>query len=232
MIVVPSVPGRALLAQDHQQEQGNEHSKQQGSDRRDQGQTDQQNHGNKQGGDHREQGQANRVNQGQANQQNHSNQQRNDRSDQGQTNQQNQVNQQGSDHREQGQANRMNQGQANQQNHSNQQRNDRQNQAQANHENQGGGYHFRQEDAPRLRQQYSQIDRVDRSRRPRYSAGQRLPEGWNQRIRPVPTSVYGQLAPPPPGYRMGYIDGYAVAYNPTTQIIADVLDLVATATGR
>ena len=28
-----------------------------------------------------------------------------------------------------------------------------------------------------------------------------------------------------PAYVFGYMDGYAVAYNPTTQIIADVLDL-------
>jgi Ni/Co efflux regulator RcnB len=167
MMVVPRAPGRALLAQDHQQEHGNEHGNQQSNDRRDQGQDHRNEHGNQQGNDRRDQGQAN--------------------------------------HRDQGQAN---------------------------YRNQGSSYHFRQEDAPRLRQQYSRMDRVDRDRRPHYSAGQHLPAGWNQRIRPVPTSVYRQLPPPPPGYRMGYLDGYAVAYNPTTQIIADVLDLVVAASGR
>jgi Ni/Co efflux regulator RcnB len=139
-----------------------------------------------------------------------------------QDHQQEHGNQQSNDRRDQGQANYRNQGQAN-----------HRNEGQANYRNQGStSYHFRQEDAPRLRQQYSQMDRVDRDRRPHYSAGQHLPAGWNQRIRPVPTSVYRQLPPPPPGYRLGYLDGYAVAYNPTTQIIADVLDLVATASGR
>ena len=52
------------------------------------------------------------------------------------------------------------------------------------------------------------------------------------RIKSVPSSYYRTLPPPPPGYRMGYYDGYVVAYNPTTQIIADVLDLVDAAVNR
>ena len=40
------------------------------------------------------------------------------------------------------------------------------------------------------------------------------------------------LPPPPPGYRLGYYDGYVVAYDPTTQIVADVLDLVNAAVNR
>ena len=40
---------------------------------------------------------------------------------------------------------------------------------------------------------------------------------------------YRDMPPPPPGYRFGYYDGYVVAYNPTTQIVADVLDLVGAA---
>lgn len=42
-------------------------------------------------------------------------------------------------------------------------------------------------------------------------------------------TVVRELPPPPPGYQVGYLDGYAVAYNPTTQIIADVLDLATVA---
>ncbi len=55
-------------------------------------------------------------------------------------------------------------------------------------------------------------------------AGERLPNGV--RLKSVPTSYYRNLPPPPPGYRFGYYDGYVVAYDPTTQIVADVLDLV------
>jgi len=52
------------------------------------------------------------------------------------------------------------------------------------------------------------------------------------RLKSVPTSYYRTLPPPPPGYRLGYYDGYVVAYNPTTQIVADVLDLVNSAVNR
>jgi hypothetical protein len=44
-------------------------------------------------------------------------------------------------------------------------------------------------------------------------------------MRPVPAAVIRELAPPPPGYVFGYIDGYCVVYNPTTLLIADVIDL-------
>jgi len=51
-------------------------------------------------------------------------------------------------------------------------------------------------------------------------------------LRSVPSSYYRTLPPPPPGYRLGYYDGYVVAYDPTTQIVADVLDLVNAAVNR
>jgi hypothetical protein len=44
-------------------------------------------------------------------------------------------------------------------------------------------------------------------------------------IRPIPPDVYGYLPPPPPGYAMGYYDGYTVVYDPATMLIASVLDL-------
>jgi Ni/Co efflux regulator RcnB len=60
--------------------------------------------------------------------------------------------------------------------------------------------------------------------------GQRIPN--NYRLQVVPQSYYASVPPPPPGYQYGYYDGYVVAYNPTTRIIADVLDLVTAATVR
>ena len=51
-------------------------------------------------------------------------------------------------------------------------------------------------------------------------------DDYRSRLKPVPQSYYVHCPPPPPGYQFGYYDGYVVAYNPTTQIISDVLDLV------
>lgn len=86
-------------------------------------------------------------------------------------------------------------------------------------------YHFRQEDAPRLRQHYKHIERVDVSRRVSLVAGGQLPSDWRPRMRAVPVAVVRELPAPPPGYVFGYIDGYCVVYNPTTLLIADVIDL-------
>ena len=87
-------------------------------------------------------------------------------------------------------------------------------------------YHFRQQDASRLHSQYREADQYRNAHeRHMWRAGDRLPSDWHSRIRPIPQDVYRELPPPPPGYVFGYADGYAVAYNPTTQIIADVLDL-------
>jgi hypothetical protein len=43
-------------------------------------------------------------------------------------------------------------------------------------------------------------------------------------ITPLPPHVYGYL--PPPGYNMGYYDGYVVVYDPVTYFIANVVDLL------
>jgi hypothetical protein len=41
-------------------------------------------------------------------------------------------------------------------------------------------------------------------------------------MQPFPVVVEQQLAPVPVGYSRGFIDGYAVVYNPRTQIIVDI----------
>lgn len=86
-------------------------------------------------------------------------------------------------------------------------------------------YHFRTEDGARLRQHYTKIEHVDVAHRHVLVAGGRLPGDWRVRIRPVPAAVIRELAPPPPGYVFGYLDGYCVVYDPTTLLIADVIDL-------
>jgi Ni/Co efflux regulator RcnB len=61
-------------------------------------------------------------------------------------------------------------------------------------------------------------------RRPAFRPGYAIPRSYA--IRPVPRSYWAGMQPPPPGYQYGYYDGYVVAYDPTTRIIADVMDLV------
>ena len=106
---------------------------------------------------------------------------------------------------------------------------ERRDDAQARAPEQHGEYHFRQEDAPKLRQHYKKIEHVDVAHRTAFVAGGRLPGDWHGRMRPVPAAVIRELAPPPPGYVFGYIDGYCVVYNPTTLLIADVIDLATLA---
>lgn len=90
---------------------------------------------------------------------------------------------------------------------------------------QGAQYHFRKEDAAKLRQHYDNINRVDTRNRHHLAAGQELPGDWRERMRPVPAEAIRELPPPPAGYVFGYIDGYCVAYDPNSGYIADVIDL-------
>lgn len=94
-------------------------------------------------------------------------------------------------------------------------------------------WRFRGDERDRFRGYYANdVRRWERNRRrPRFYAGYAIPRSY--RVQPVPPAYYNGLQPPPPGYQYGYYDGYVVAYNPTTRIIADVMDLVgAIATNR
>jgi hypothetical protein len=62
--------------------------------------------------------------------------------------------------------------------------------------------------------------------RPRFVMGGFFPLGYISYITAVPPTVYGYLPPPPPGYQMGYLDGYVVVYDPITYFIANVIDLM------
>lgn len=96
-------------------------------------------------------------------------------------------------------------------------------------------YRFRNEDRDRFSGHYKKDIRQYQTypdRRHHIRAGEKLPGDYRSRLRPVPRSYYRSVAPPPPGYQFGYYDGYVVAYNPVTQIVADVLDLVGAAAHR
>jgi Ni/Co efflux regulator RcnB len=84
--------------------------------------------------------------------------------------------------------------------------------------------HFESNDRGNLQKHYQTQARTwnNKPNRPSFSQGQAIPR--NYRMQPVPSS-YWQGNTPPRGYTYGYYDGYVVSYNPTTRIIADVLDL-------
>src|SRR5215469_14133760 len=92
-------------------------------------------------------------------------------------------------------------------------------------------YHFHGEDRGRFYTYYrSDADRWRYRRRPVFVTGRVVPREYV--IQPVPQTYWVSEPPPPPGYQYGYYGGYVVAYNPTTRIVADVLDLVAAATSH
>jgi hypothetical protein len=89
-------------------------------------------------------------------------------------------------------------------------------------------YHFQGEDRGRFYTHYrSDADSWRGRKRPVFVTGRAVPREYV--IRTVPQSYWVGAPPPPPGYQYGYYGGYVVAYNPTTRIVADVLDLVAAA---
>jgi hypothetical protein len=67
---------------------------------------------------------------------------------------------------------------------------------------------------------------INRARRPVFTVGGYFPFGDIGYLTPVPPSLYGSIPPPPPGYQMGYYDGYVVVYDPLTYFIANLVDLM------
>lgn len=92
--------------------------------------------------------------------------------------------------------------------------------------------YFRDEDRDHFYGYYrNDVERWRGRNRPMFAPGQVIARTYV--VRTVPQSYWvNVVAPPPPGYRYGYCNGYVVAYNPTTRVIADVLDLVNAARGR
>src|SRR5258708_20443394 len=92
-------------------------------------------------------------------------------------------------------------------------------------------YHFRGDDRGRFYAHYrGDADRWRGRRRPVFVTGRVVPREYV--FQAVPQTYWVGTPPPPPGYQYGYYEGYVVAYNPTTRILADVLDLFAAATSR
>jgi hypothetical protein len=88
-------------------------------------------------------------------------------------------------------------------------------------------YHFRPNDYAYLHRYYSRnLIYINRARRPVFVIGGYFPYTDIRYITPLPANVYGYLPPPPPGYQMGYYQGYVVVYDPVTYFIVNVIDLL------
>jgi hypothetical protein len=86
-------------------------------------------------------------------------------------------------------------------------------------------WRFRHEDREHFYKYYEHdANHWKGKKRPVFVRGEAIPRGYT--IQAVPRSYWESVPPPPPGYQYGYSDGYVVAYDPTTRIVADVLDLV------
>jgi hypothetical protein len=54
-----------------------------------------------------------------------------------------------------------------------------------------------------------------------------LPPGWEKKIQPFPYSIERRLPPLPPECARGYMDGYAIVYQPRSRVIIDIHAVVA-----
>ncbi|MFZ0882136.1 MAG: hypothetical protein WAN14_01945, partial [Candidatus Acidiferrales bacterium] len=88
-------------------------------------------------------------------------------------------------------------------------------------------YNWRPNDRDYLRRYYRRnFSYINRSRRPVFIIGGYIPFGSRGYFTPLPPNLLGYLPPPPPGYVIGYYDGYCVVYDPVTFTILNVVDLL------
>jgi hypothetical protein len=88
-------------------------------------------------------------------------------------------------------------------------------------------YSFRRNDWGYLHNYYRRnLGYINVATRPRFVIGGFFPYAYIPYITALPPTVYGYLPPPPPGYNMGYYNGYVVVYDPVTYFIANVIDLL------
>ena len=59
----------------------------------------------------------------------------------------------------------------------------------------------------------------------RFYQGEPLTFSELRRFRAVPAAYARDVAPPPSTYRLGYYNGMIYAYNPTTGVVADAVDV-------
>jgi Ni/Co efflux regulator RcnB len=57
--------------------------------------------------------------------------------------------------------------------------------------------------------------------RKKVARGGQLPPGWQKKLQPFPIEVERQLAPLPPYYSRGVMDGHAVIFNTKSHVVID-----------
>jgi len=67
--------------------------------------------------------------------------------------------------------------------------------------------------------------RLNRWQRPHFFVGGYIPAIYLADIQPIPRHLLMELPPVPPGYAIGYYDGYCLVYDPYTLMIVSVIDL-------
>jgi len=69
------------------------------------------------------------------------------------------------------------------------------------------------------------MQRIHRMRRRSLVVGGFLPRSYVGMIQPIPPGLMVYLPPVPPGYEVGYYDGYGLLYDPRTLRIVSAIDL-------
>ena len=89
-------------------------------------------------------------------------------------------------------------------------------------------YQFRAQDRSRLLSQYRRsLAGINRARRPRFVRGGYFAGSLLRYFTPAPPALYRYLPPVPPGYALGYYQGYVVVYDPATFFILNFVDLLS-----
>jgi len=83
------------------------------------------------------------------------------------------------------------------------------------------GQCFRAEDIQRIHDYFCPRGLPPGLQKKFYCTGQ-LPPGWQKKMRPFPYEVEQRLPPLPNGCARGYMNGFAVVYQPHTGVIVDI----------
>lgn len=87
-------------------------------------------------------------------------------------------------------------------------------------------YQFRSRDTTKLREHYqTKIKSINRSTRPQVVVGTYIIREYVTYIEPCPVTIVQYLPPPPPGYIIGFWNGFVIVYDPGTLFVAGVVDL-------
>jgi hypothetical protein len=84
-----------------------------------------------------------------------------------------------------------------------------------------GAFYFRGDDIRIIYDHYRPRQLPPGLQKKLYRTGQ-LPPGWEKKIRPFPVVIERRLPPLCGGCERGYLDGYAIVYQPRSRVIIDV----------